>query len=133
MEEFDAEVDGWLLQLGEVSSLAGEVRADVVSRKSATAGCLDGWGWREMKILPVPWFDWLSRICGASGGLVQIMGSRVVYSAAGGRSSVEAWYTTALENEESLCGAVDTHVHLVIPDVVDFLILLSDAFWIGPV
>ena len=36
--------------------------ADVVHRKSATAGSLDGWGWRELKVLPVSWFDELARI-----------------------------------------------------------------------
>ena len=35
---------------------------DVVHRKSAAAGCLDGWGWRELKVLPVSWFDQLARI-----------------------------------------------------------------------
>ena len=27
-----------------------------------TAGGLDGWGWREFKVLPVSWFDGLARI-----------------------------------------------------------------------
>ena len=36
--------------------------ADVVLRKGATAGSLDGWGWRELKVLPTPWFDGLARI-----------------------------------------------------------------------
>ena len=27
--------------------------ADVVRKKKATAGGLDGWGWREFKVLPV--------------------------------------------------------------------------------
>ena len=36
--------------------------ADVVQRKSATAGSLDGWGWRELKVLPVSWCDELARI-----------------------------------------------------------------------
>ena len=31
--------------------------ADVVQRKSVTAGSLDGWGWRELKVLPVSWYD----------------------------------------------------------------------------
>ena len=35
---------------------------DVVHRKSATAGSLDGWGWKEFKVLPVSWFDQLARI-----------------------------------------------------------------------
>ena len=36
--------------------------ADVVQRKGATAGGLDGWGWRELKVLPVSWYDGLARI-----------------------------------------------------------------------
>ena len=49
------EVDGWLPLLREVSlhQLIGEGLAEVVHRKSATAGSLDGWGWRELKFLPV--------------------------------------------------------------------------------
>ena len=36
--------------------------ADVVQRKSATAGSLDGWGWRELKVLPVSRDDEFARI-----------------------------------------------------------------------
>ena len=36
--------------------------ADVVHRKGVTAGSLDGWGWREMKVLPLSWSDELARI-----------------------------------------------------------------------
>ena len=32
--------------------LTGQVLADVVQRKGATAGSLDGWVWRELKVLP---------------------------------------------------------------------------------
>ena len=39
-----------------------QMLADVVHRKGATAGSLDGWGWREFKVLPVSWFDELARI-----------------------------------------------------------------------
>ena len=35
---------------------------DVVHRKSAAAGSLDGWCWKELKVLPVSWFDELARI-----------------------------------------------------------------------
>ena len=35
---------------------------DVVRRKSATACSLDGWGWRELNVLLVSWFDELARI-----------------------------------------------------------------------
>ena len=41
-----------------------------------------------------------------------------VCSAGDGWSSVEAWYTTALDIEEVLDGAVDTHVHVFVADVV---------------
>ena len=51
----DDEVEGWLPLLPEVSlpRLTGQMLYDVVHRKSATAGSLDGWGWRELKVLPV--------------------------------------------------------------------------------
>ena len=46
LEEFDREVDGWLPLFPEVHLpwLTGQVLADVVQRKGATAGSLDGWG-----------------------------------------------------------------------------------------
>ena len=40
------------------------------------------------------------------------------FSAGGGRSSVEAWYTCAIDMEESLAGAVDVDVGLCVADVV---------------
>ena len=64
-EEFDREVDGWLPLLPEVHlpRLTGQVLAGVVQREGATAGgSLDGWGWRELKFLPVSWYDELARI-----------------------------------------------------------------------
>ena len=53
LEEFNTEVEGWLPLLPEVSlpCLTGQVLADVVHRKGVTAGGLDGWGWREFKVL----------------------------------------------------------------------------------
>ena len=49
LEEFSLEVEGWLpsLPLVDLPRLTGQMLADVVHRKSATAGGLDGWGWRE--------------------------------------------------------------------------------------
>ena len=41
-----------------------------------------------------------------------------VFSAGGGRGSVEAWYTSALDIEEVLSGASDSHLHLFVADVV---------------
>ena len=42
--------------------LIGQMLADVVRRKVSTAGSLDGWGWRELKVLPVAWFGGLASI-----------------------------------------------------------------------
>ena len=42
--------------------LTGQMLAGVVQRKGATAGSLDGWGWRKLKVLPVSWYDKLARI-----------------------------------------------------------------------
>ena len=41
-----------------------------------------------------------------------------VFSAGGGRSSVEAWFSTALDIEECLAGGVHADVHLFVADVV---------------
>ena len=45
-----------------LSRLTGQMLADVVLRKDVSAGSLDGWEWRELKALPVSWFDELARI-----------------------------------------------------------------------
>ena len=64
LDEFNVECDGWLPRLGEFSlpALTGDMLFEVVKRKSATAGSLDGWGWRELKVLPVAWFHHLAKI-----------------------------------------------------------------------
>ena len=49
-------------RIDEEFRLTGRMLADVVQLKSATAGSLDGWGWRELKVLPVSWYDELARI-----------------------------------------------------------------------
>ena len=41
-----------------------------------------------------------------------------VFRAGGGRSSVEAWYSFALNIDEVLAGATDSDVHLFVADVV---------------
>ena len=55
LNEFSFEVDGWLPLFPEVHlpRLTGQMLADVVQRKGVTAGSLDGWGWRELKVLPL--------------------------------------------------------------------------------
>ena len=46
----------------DLPPLTGDLLSEVVRRKKVTAGCLDGWGWRELMALPAPWFDGLARI-----------------------------------------------------------------------
>ena len=41
-----------------------------------------------------------------------------VFSAGSGRGSVEARYTSSLDNEEVLSGASDSHLHLFVADVI---------------
>ena len=66
LDEFGFEVEGWLVVplLPEVHlpRLTGQMLADVVQRKSVTASSLDGWVWKELKVLPASWFDELARI-----------------------------------------------------------------------
>ena len=146
--------------------LTGDDLFQVVRRKTATAGSLDGWGWRELKSLPVPsrildkveelgvwteglldaYISMIPKVGGdstplgqrplsvlpivyriwASARMQQLEGSfqswvpSSVCSAGNGRSSVEAWYTTALDIDEVLAGVVDTHVHLFVADVIKF-------------
>ena len=171
-EEFNEEVVGWLPLLPEVDMppLTGDDLFQVVRCMTATAGSLDGWGWRELESLPVPCFDSLARIfakveelgvlpeglldayiamipkvggdstplgqrplsvlpvayriwasarMGQLEGWFQSLVPSSVYIAGNGRCSVDAWKTTtALDIEEVLAGAVDTHVHIFVADVV---------------
>ena len=171
LEEFNEEAEGWLPLLPEVhlSHLTGDDLLEVVRRKAATAGSLDGWGWRELKSLPVPWLDGLARILSkveelgvwpdglldaffamifktdgdatrlgqrplsvlpivyriwASARMVQLEDwfkswvPDAVFSAGGGRGSVEAWHSTALDIEDVLSGAAGSDIHLFVADVV---------------
>ena len=134
--------------------------------EEVTAG-LDGWGWRDLKALPLPWFDslacilrlveeegvWPDGLLDAyiamipkSDGDATPLGQRPlcvlpvlyrlwasarmlqlefwfrswvpdsVFSAGGGRRSVDAWFVTALDIE--LAGGIDSEVHLLVADVV---------------
>ena len=46
------------------------------------------------------------------------LGCLIRSSAGGGRGSVEAWYTTALDIEDVLTGATDSDVYLFVADVI---------------
>ena len=171
LDEFDSECGGWLPHLGEffLPALSGDMSFEVVKRKSATAGSLDGWGWRELQVFPVAWFDGLATILSkvedlgvwpdglldayiamipkvdgdatplcqrplsvlpvvyrvwASARMLQLEPwfrswvPSCIFSAGGGRSSVEAWFTTALDIEEVLSGIVQGDVHVFVADVI---------------
>ena len=171
LDEFSFEVEGWLPHLDEffLPTLTGDMLFEVVKRKGASAGSLDGWGWRELKVLPVAWFDGLARMLTrveelgvwpdglldayitvipkvdgdatplgqrplsvlpvvyriwASARMVQLEPwfrswvPSCVFSAGGGRSSVQAWFTTALDIEEVLSGIVEGDVHIFVADVI---------------
>ena len=173
LAEFGFEVDGWLPLLPEVHlpRLTCQVLADVVHRKGVSAGGLDGWWWRELKVLPVSWFDGLARILtkveelgvwphGLLDAYIAMipkvdgdatpLGQRLlsvlpvvhrvwasawmlqlepwfrswvpscVFSAGGGRSSVEAWFATAIDIEEVLSGVVQGDVHVFVADVIKY-------------
>ena len=155
-DAFRAVAEGLKRPLDEVQirPLSGNMLYDAVQKKKPTAGCLDGWGWREFKALPVVWFDrlasiltlveedgiWLDGMLDAyiamsmKGdadstplgqrplcyfqlliGFGHLLGYSIfmgwfeswvpesVFSAGGGRSSVEAWYSIALDLEAVGC------------------------------
>ena len=54
-----------------------------------------------------------------------------VFSAGGGRGSVDAWYSTALDFEEVLCGLGESHVHVLLLMWLSPLTLLIVVFWIS--
>ena len=54
-----------------------------------------------------------------------------VFSAGGGRGSVEAWCTAALDIEEVLTRAADSDVHFFVADVLKSFHGLTGGSWIG--
>ena len=69
-------------------------------------------------MLPVVHRIWVSGRMGQLDGWFKSWVPDSVFSAGGGRGSVEAWYTSAVDIEEVLSGAADSHVHLFVADVV---------------
>ena len=75
-------------------------------------------GQRPLTVLPVVYRIW------ASARMLQLEPwfrrwvPSCVFSAGGGRSSVQAWFTTALDIEEVLSGIVEGDVHIFVADVI---------------
>ena len=76
------------------------------------------WGSALLVFLPVVYRIWASARMGQLEGWFRSWVPDSVFSAGGGRSSVEAWFSTALDIEEVLSGVVDSDVHLFVADVV---------------
>ena len=75
-------------------------------------------GQRPLSVLPVVYRVWASTRMGQLRDWFISWVPDSVFSAGGGRGSVEAWYTSSLDIEEVLAGATDSHVHLFVADVV---------------
>ena len=75
-------------------------------------------GQRPLSVLPVVYRLWASTRMGQLRDWFQSWVPASVFSAGGGRGSVEAWYTSSLDIEEVLAGATDSHAHLFVADVV---------------
>ena len=87
-------------------------------------------GQRPLSVLPVVYRIWASARMSQLDGWFKSFVPDSVFSAGGGRSSVEAWYTSSLDIEEVLAGAAHSHVHLFVADVVKSLTRLIGSFQI---
>ena len=75
-------------------------------------------GSRPLCVLPIAYRLWASFRLGHLEEWFRSWVPESVFSAGGGRSSVEAWYSTALDIEESLAGVLDSDVHIFVTDVI---------------
>ena len=75
-------------------------------------------GQRPLCVLPVVYRVWASARMMQLEPRFKSWVPSSVYSAGGGRSSVDAWFSSALDIEECLSGGVDSDVHLFVADVV---------------
>ena len=75
-------------------------------------------GQRPLCVLPIVYRIWASARVGQLDGWFKSWVPDSVFSAGGGRGSVEAWKTSSLDIEEVLAGAGGSHVHLFVDDVI---------------
>ena len=74
-------------------------------------------GQRPLSVLPIVNRLWASARMGHLDEWFRSWVPDSVFSAGGGRGSVEAWYTSVLDIEEVLTGASD--IHLFVADVIE--------------
>ena len=75
-------------------------------------------GQRPLSVLPIVHRVWASARMLQLEDWFRSWAPDSVFSAGGGRLSVEAWYTSSLDIEEVLSGVADSDVHLFVADVV---------------
>ena len=75
-------------------------------------------GQRPLSVLPVVYRVWASVRLRHLDSWLRSWLPLSVFSAGGGRGSVDAWYSTALDMEEVLSGLSESHVHVFVADVV---------------
>ena len=71
-------------------------------------------GQRPLCVLPIAYRLWASTKLQQLQSWFESWVPESVFCAGGGKSSVEAWYSTALDMEESLSGALDSDVHIFV-------------------
>ena len=83
-----------------------------------TDGDAAPFGQRPLCVLPIAYRLWASVRLQHLKGWFEAWVPDSVFSAGNCRSSIEAWYSTALDLEESLSGAFHSDVHIFVADVV---------------
>ena len=75
-------------------------------------------GQRPLSVLPVVYRLWASLRLGHLREWVEGWLPKSVYSLGNGLSSVEAWFSTALDVEDVLSGTCDDQLHVMVADVI---------------
>ena len=75
-------------------------------------------GQRPLSVLPIVYRVWASAWMNQLEDLFKSWVPGSVFSVGGGRGSVEAWSTSALDIEEVLTGAAGSDIHLFTADVI---------------
>ena len=75
-------------------------------------------GQQTLSVLPVVYTLWASLRLGHLREWVEGWLSKCVYSLGNGLSSVEAWFSTALDFEEVVSGTGGDQLHVMVADVI---------------
>ena len=124
--EFKALPDSWFDGLALIFSkvedvgvwFEGQLDACIAMIPKTDDGDTIPLGQRPLCVLPNAYRIWASVRMLQLEDWLRSWAPDSVFSAGSGRSSVEAWYTTALDIEEVLSGVVDSDVHLFVADVI---------------